>query len=309
MVFVILLLIAAAALFGVYALAFYSREKGRAENIHDIPAGDQYQRDREKMRRLIDDMDALPCERVQITSFDGLTLSARYYHVSDSAPVHIGMHGYRGSAIRDFCGGARISMELGCNVLLVDQRGNGMSGGRTISFGVNERRDALSWMEYMRSRLGADVPMVLYGVSMGAATVLMVSGMDELPANVRGVVADCPFSSPEAIIRKVAREDMHLPAALMMPLVRLAARRIGGFDLSAASAVEAVRRAKIPALIIHGEDDRFVPCAMSREIHAANPSMVRLETFPGAGHGLSYMVDTERYERAVREFLLKIDMR
>jgi len=303
MIFILLLLfIFIIALIAVYRLAFYSREKGRAENMYDIPSSEQYRSGRDYMRRLIDEMAAVPCERVQITSFDGLKLSARYYPGADGAPVELMLHGYRGSAIRDFCGGARIGLAQGHGVLLVDQRGNGASGGRTISFGVNERRDALSWIEYIRARCGADVPVIVAGVSMGAATALMLSGMDELPDNVRGIVADCPFSSPEAIIFKVAKEDMHLPAKLLMPLARLSAKLIGRFSLSAASAVESVRRARVPVLIIHGEDDRFVPCDMSREIHAANPRMVRLETFPGAGHGLSYIVDTGRYERAVLGF-------
>ena len=91
-----------------------------------------------------------------------------------------------------------------------------------------------------------------------------------------------------------------------MPVVRLAARLIGGFSLREDSPVEAVKRAKIPILIIHGEDDRFVPCSMSREIHAANPDRVQLETFPDAGHGLSYIVDPQRYKRLVTGFEKKI---
>ena len=167
---------------------------------------------------------------------------------------------------------------------------------------MNERRDVLSWVEYIRGRLGQDVPVLLVGVSMGAATVLMAAGMDGLPENVRGVVADCPYSSPAGIIRKVAREDMHLPGALMMPLARLAARIFGGFSVDAASPAEAVKRLKVPALIIHGAEDRFVPCDMSREMARANPDMVRLEVFPGAGHGLSYIVDERRYASAIADF-------
>ena len=298
----IFLMVALLLLLIIYRIAFYSAERGRKENIYDIPSSPQYQAGRERMRRLIEDFAAIPCERVEITSRDGLKLSARYYHHSDSAPLDILVHGYRGSAIRDFCGGGQISIGRGHNILLLDQRAHGFSGGRTISFGIRERFDVLDWIRYGIRRFGPEVSIGLYGVSMGAATVLMVAGSEELPENVRGVVADCPYSSPEAIIRKVAGEDMHLPAYLAMPLVRLAARLLGRFSIRADSPVEAVKRAKIPILIIHGEDDRFVPCSMSRELHAANPDRVRLETFPGAGHGLSYIVDTDRYIRAVTGF-------
>lgn len=305
-VLVVLLVLIVTAVLIIYRIAFYSRERGRQENIYDIPSSPQYQPRREYMKKLIADLAAVPCERVEILSRDGVKLSARYYHSADGAPLQIQFHGYRGSAIRDFCGGARFALEMGHNVLLVDQRANGASGGRTITFGIRERYDVLDWIDYALKRFGAETSIGLYGVSMGAATVLMAAGMPELPDNVRGVVADCPYSSPEAIIRKVAREDMHLPAGLMMPLVKLASRVLGGFSLSADSPVEAVRRARIPILIVHGEDDRFVPCGMSREIRAANPNLVQLETFPGAGHGLSYIVDYGRYARLVVGFEKKI---
>ena len=124
----------------------------------------------------------------------------------------------------------------------------------------------------------------------------------ELPGSVAGIIADCPYSSPEAIIRKVCQEDMHLPSALLMPFVRLGARLFGHFMLREASAVEAVQHTHIPVLLIHGEDDRFVPCDMSREIFDACAGYKICKTFPGAGHGLSYMVDTNGYEQAVAQF-------
>ena len=136
---------------------------------------------------------------------------------------------------------------------------------------------------------------------MGAATVLMTAGLPELPDNVRGVIADSPYSCPREILRIVCR-NMHLPPALICPFVFLGARLIGGFDMAAGSPKEAVKQAKVPILIIHGEDDRMVPCAMSREIAANCASPIRLETFPGAGHGLSYILDKERYVRASNEF-------
>ena len=209
------------------------------------------------MLSLICELDGIPFEPVTITAFDGVQLCGRYYHVRDGAPVQIELHGYRGNALRDFCGGNKLAREAGMNTLLVDERANGRSGGRTITFGVKERRDCLSWIECANSRFGP-VPIFLAGVSMGAATVLMAAGLP-LPANVAGIIADCPYSSPEAIIRKVCREDMHLPPALLMPFVRLAARLFGRFRLDGASAVEAARDTGIPILLLHGEDDRFVP--------------------------------------------------
>lgn len=303
---IVILLICAIFVFallkGVFRFAFGVR-RVHPENAHDIPKGEQYQPERARMTKMIDDMLAVPCERVSIISRDGLKLSARYYHVADGAPVEIELHGYRGSAIRDFCGGNRLSREAGRNVLLIDQRGNGESEGRAITFGVKERYDCLDWIRYVLNRFGPDTKILLSGISMGASTALMVSGMD-IPDNVKGVVADCPFSSPKEIICKVGR-DLHLPMNLLYPVVRLSARIFGGFDPDSVSAAEAVKHCRIPVLLMHGDDDRFVPCEMSRQIHANCASDCTLLITPRAGHGLSFILDQESYARAASELAQK----
>ena len=284
-----------------YRTAFYSPEK-RKEDDYAIPKGEQYEKERQRMLSLIREMDEITYEAVTISAQDGTKLAARYYHVRDGAPLQIQFHGYRGTALRDFCGGNKLARESGQNTLVVDQRAHGKSGGTTITFGIRERMDCLCWAEYANQRFGSDTPVFLSGVSMGAATVLMASEL-KLPANVVGIIADCPYSSPEAIIRKVCREDMHLPPVLVMPFIRLGARLFGHFDLKEASAVQAVRNTNIPILLLHGEDDRFVPCGMSREIFDACTGEKTRITFPGAGHGLSYIVDTETYSEAVSRFV------
>ena len=290
-----------------FRVAFRSRGTpgARAQNIYSLPKGAQYEENREYMLSLIAEMDAIPFEPVTITSFDGTKLFGRYYHVQDGAPLHIQFHGYHGAALRDFCGGNKIVREMGCNSLVIDQRAHGKSGGRVITFGIKERQDCLCWIRYACTRFGEQIPIFLSGVSMGAATVLMASELP-LPENVRGILADCPFSSPEAIIKKVVR-DMGLPPRLSFPFVRLGARLFGHFSVTEASAVQAVKQAKVPILLIHGDDDRFVPCEMSKEIAAACKSPVMLETFPGAGHGLSYMKDTARYIQVTKEFLARCE--
>ena len=284
-----------------YRTAFYSSAH-RKEDHYALPQGEQYEKERQRMLSLIRQMDDIPYESVFISARDGTRLFARYYHVRDGAPLQIQFHGYRGTALRDFCGGNKLARESGHNTLVVDHRAHGKSSGTTITFGIRERWDCLSWAEYANQRFGSNTPIFLSGVSMGAATVLMASEL-KLPANVIGIIADCPYSSPEAIIRKVCREDMHLPPTLVMPFIRLGARLFGHFDLREASALEAVQHTHIPILLIHGEDDRFVPCDMSREIFGACAGEKNRITFPGAGHGLSYIVDTETYSDAVSCFV------
>ncbi|MBQ1169220.1 MAG: alpha/beta hydrolase [Oscillospiraceae bacterium] len=210
-----------------------------------------------------------PYEDVSITSHDGLKLTGRYYHVSDGAPLEIQCHGYKGNPFVDFAGAWSIAKAAGRNVLLINQRCHGGSDGHTITFGILEKQDVMAWITYANNRFG-QVPMLLNGVSMGAATVLMVSGM-ELPDNVKGIIADCPYDAPANIIKKVLAQDMGMPVKLVYPL-------------------------------IHGDDDRFVPHPMSCNIAAAAPETIAFYTISGAAHAMNYVTDPESYTAIVTAF-------
>ena len=300
------LLLAAAvvllALWLTYRMAFFS-DRGPWTDPYAISPDGEYQARREEMLELIGELADRPCEQVSVTSHDGLRLTARYYHTADGAPLDIAFHGYRGHALRDFCGGSRISFALGHNLLLVDQRAHGESEGHTITFGAKESRDCLDWVNWANARFGCP-EIALFGVSMGAGTVLLATALD-LPENVRCAVADSPYSRAEDIIGTVGR-DMGLPGAPVILLARCAARVFGGFRLGDASPLDAVRRAKVPVLLFHGEADRLVPCAMSGVLQENCASTVVRHTFPGAGHGLSYLADRERYINAVTDFLQQV---
>lgn len=283
-----------------YRVAFYS-PRNRKEDIYSLPEGEQYTQVSARMHASIRRAAAFPFQPVTITAFDGITLYGRYYHLRDGAPLQIQFHGYRGSGLRDFCGGLILAQELGHNALIVDQRAHGRSGGTTITFGVKERRDCLSWIEYALQRFGPDTKVLLSGISMGAATVLMAAQFP-LPDNVAGIIADSPYTTPGAIIRKVCT-DAKLPARLLYPFILLSALLFGRFRLWDASAVKAVAQTRVPILLIHGEDDRFVPIQMSRELFDACASAKTLHTFPDAGHGLSFIADPARYRRITREFV------
>lgn len=301
-----ILLAAAAAILALshllYRLAFVVR-RIKTLDPRRVPKGEQYAPLREKMLSMIDSAAAIPFQPVETRSFDGLTLRGRYYEAAPGAPLQILFHGYRSTGARDFCGGLPQALQDGYNVLLVDQRAHGGSDGKCLTFGIHERRDCLQWVNFARNQWGAETKITLVGVSMGAATVLMASELP-LPENVTGIIADCGYSSPEAILRKVLR-DRHCPAGLILPLLRLGARLFGRFDLRAASAEGALKGCRIPVLFLHGEDDRFVPCEMSRINYAACASEKALVTFPGAGHALSYMIDRKGYTHATHEFLRK----
>lgn len=241
----------------------------------------------------------MPCEELWITSFDGLKLYGRYFEYAPGAPIELMFHGYRGSAERDLSDGVLRCFKLGHSVLLVDQRCSGKSDGTVITFGINEHRDCLKWLEEMQIRFPEN-KIILTGISMGASTVLMAAGKP-LPKNVIGVLADCGFTSAKEIIKVVIRQ-MGLPSAIAYPFVRLGATLYGHFNLEDISAVESVKNSTVPVIFFHGEDDTFVPCYMSRQMHAVCASKKMLVTVPGAGHGLSYPVQPEQYLNAMREF-------
>lgn len=281
-----------------YKLAFYY------EDPHDSPYDYSDDEQSRAVKPVFDAaiavFEAEPFEEVTITSHDGKVLKGRYYHYADGAPLEIQCHGYKGNPIRDFCGGWRIAKEDGHNVLLIDQRCHGKSEGHTITFGILERKDVLGWIRWANARFG-EVPILLSGVSMGAATVLMVAGM-ELPGNVKAVVADCPYDAPSNIIKKVLGQDMGMPVGIVYPLIRFGGMVYGGFNLNADSPLAAVKQTKLPILLIHGDDDRFVPYYMSEHIHAAAPDKITFHTVPGAGHALNYVTDPEEYTRVLQEF-------
>lgn len=297
----VLLLLFLGFTFYAYYLVFYSPHKSQRieERLpHSLVDGDQ----RVVCKQNISHIMTLPFEFVSTRSYDGLRLVARLYRGQPGAPVCLCFHGYRGAAIRDFSGVGSVLIEKGYNVILVDERAHFRSQGHTITYGVKERRDVLSWCEYALETFGSDAELRLFGVSMGAATVLLASSLD-LPENVRSICADCPYNSPDGIIYKVSKEDYRLPADLIHPFIVTAAFLFGHFRLRGLSASEEVKKSKIPIQIMHGEADAFVPMYMSREVYEANPALIEYHTFPQARHGLSFIVDRERYLRLLFDFL------
>ena len=297
----ILLLLLLAAAYGVSRFVLYA-PVGEQNVPHHVTDGPQYQPWHDEMHRLIDDLLTLPSERVHIRSKDGLRLAGDWYAGRPGHPVHICCHGYRGLGVRDFCGGAQTLLARGDGVLLIHERAQGDSQGHTMTFGIREREDVRLWAQYCAERF-PDAPLFLHGVSMGAATVLMASALP-LPKAVKGILADCPYDVPKDIIALTAKKHAGPLAVALWPFLCAGAFLFAqGLRFDHVCCHEAVKHAQVPILILHGEDDRFVPAYMSAPMAAANPDLVTRYTFPGAGHGMSYLVDTPRYQAITRAFL------
>ena len=286
-------------LFFIYKGVFYNAPRPKELDPYEALKSPYLEGMRDVIRQQIDDLSAYPCEEIRIKSHDGLTLFARYFKGRDGMPVSILFHGYRGSSHTELSGAALMMISHGLGAIVVDQRAHGKSAGRTVSFGVKERHDALAWVTYARERFGNDTKVVLYGISMGASTVLMASEL--ITDSGVAVVADCPYSTPEAIIKRVL-QNRGLKPGLLYPFVTMAAFIFGHFRLGSASAVEAVKRTKAPILLIHGKADDFVPYTMSEEIKSASESAT-LFGVDGAKHGASFAVGQENYVNCVLDFI------
>ena len=284
-----------------FRMAFYvPKKKEKIAEEFDLPKGKIYEPYHEQMIAWTKETRTFPQERFTITSFDGLKLSGKYFEHTPDAPIELMFHGYRGNAERDLSGAVQRCFSLGRSVLIVDQRTSGKSEGNVISFGINESRDCLAWVNFLIEHFGKDVKIILTGISMGASTVMMASAM-ELPPNVISALADCGYTSAKDIIKKVIHE-MKLPANLLYPFVKLGAKLYGRFDLEEASPLEAMKNCRIPIIFIHGETDDFVPCDMSRANYDACIAPKRLFTVADAGHGMSYLLDNAGYFKALKEF-------
>ncbi|MBR4026349.1 MAG: alpha/beta hydrolase [Lachnospiraceae bacterium] len=299
---VLLTLVVTASVFIVYDVCFSARQKYMCGN-YSFPKGEQFEPYHDVIRKGVDQVLEVMGEQVYITSFDGVKLAGKYYHLKDNAPLVIFFHGYRCSSLRDGNGIFLYSRKKGYNVLMIDNRAHGLSEGRCITFGIKERFDVLHWVNYAVERFGKEQKILLAGLSMGAATVLMSADVG-LPQNVKGIMADCPYSSPKEILCTVMKQ-LKMPVKLTYWIAKFSAKYIGKFDLEETSALEAVKHTKIPILILHGDDDRFVPCSMSEDCQKIAKDYVELVLIKGAGHGMSHCVDGKTYENAVEKFFQK----
>lgn len=249
-------------------------------------------------KRFMEDHNA---KDVHIHSFDGLKLHALWIPAENPRGTILLAHGYRSNKLVDFGLVFSFYHSQGMNILVPDQRCHGKSEGKYITFGVKESRDMQSWIGYHNEAFG-EYPVILSGLSMGASTMLYLADA-ELPVNVKGIIADCGFTSPREIINSVFRRVIHLPAAPTLWATELFARIFGGFSLSEKDTRHTLKYAKLPVLMVHGLDDGFVPCAMTEQGYAACTGPKELLLVEGADHGVSFLVDKERYTEMVIAFL------
>ena len=245
-------------------------------------------------------------EYVNIQSDDGLKLQGYYLPAEEpSDKLAICLHGYTSCGLSDCSSVGAFLHRQGFDVLIIDSRAHGKSEGKYIGFGILERFDTLAWINYINERFDKKKNILLYGISMGGATVLMTAGCENLPDNVKAIVADCAFTSPDEIFSHVLKKDYKLPKFPIMKINEAMCKARAGYGFTDYSTIEAMKHAPCPIMFIHGSDDKFVPTWMSEKNYEACVAPKELLFIDGAGHGAAYYENSELYEKRMLEFINK----
>ncbi len=210
------------------------------------------------------------------------------------------LHGYTGWKEELYPLAYRYVQE-GYHVLVPDMRCSGESEGDFIGMGWTDRLDNLLWLSEITSR-SPNGSIVIHGQSMGASCALMMSG-ELLPSQVRAIISDCAYTDAYQMFAKQMKDWFSLPSFPILDSMNLMLQLRGGYDLKDASALESVKKTRLPVLIIHGADDHMVPLQMAHQLYEAAGGPKELLIVPGAGHAQAPDKDPETYYRTVFSFL------
>lgn len=240
---------------------------------------------------------------VYVTSHDGLKLHGLWIPAENAKGTVLLAHGYRSTMLVDFGLIFEVYHNLHLNLLVPEQRCHGKSEGKYITFGVKESRDMQAWIDYHNRHFG-NCELIISGLSMGASTMMYLADQI-LPDNVKGIIVDCGFTSPAAILSKVFTSVTHLPGLPSVLAADLFARVFAGFSLYQKDSRKTLAKSRLPILMIHGLGDDFVPSYMTQQGYDACTSEKTLFMVEEAGHGTSYLKQPERYRDLVIAFLNK----
>ncbi len=246
-------------------------------------------------------------ERHEIISDRGQKLRGYLMKPAKPSDVYVfGSHGYRSDGKGEWCYFAKFYLEeMGYNLFFVDHQSHGESEGEYIGFASHEHKDCLKWLGYMNETFGSGIKIILHGISMGSATVMLMTGNANLPENVKFTVADCGYTSAmNEFDYKI--DTLKLPFRPIIPIVKSINRSKAGYDFQKdTDALGAIKNARVPVLFIHGDKDLFVPTKMVYELYDACTSEKELFVVEGADHAKSYHIDKEGYEARVKSFAEK----
>ena len=288
----------------LYMLAYALKPEALETRSRDIPGSYTYlYKDYPELQPWVDSLRTAHALRdTLIRSERGESLHALYVRAAQpTGKTAVIVHGYTDNAVRMLPIGYLYSRQLGYNILLPDLHAHGESEGEAVQMGWQDRLDVQQWIDTANELFGDSTRMVVHGISMGAATTMMVSG-ETLPPYVKCFVEDCGYTSVWDEFRGELKNQFGLPA---FPLLDVASWLCGlkyGWTFREASALEQVKRCALPMLFIHGDSDDFVPTWMVRPLYEAKPGPKELWLVSGAAHAVSYKENKVEYTRRVQEF-------
>ncbi len=240
----------------------------------------------------------------QTKSFDGLNLYTQILEKENSKKVVIMMHGFRAQDHDDFSGSVKFFYDDGFTILLPHQRAHERSEGKHLTFGAKESLDCKKWVEFAIQKFGEDTQVVLYGVSMGCATVIL-SLNKNLPTNVKCCIADCGYTDAKSIFKHILGHSYYLPVFPIVNLLEIVCDKIAGFKFIDSSPNEVLKTNKTPILFIHGKRDRFVPYKMTLKNYEACVAEKELLIIDNATHAISFLVEPKKCWDTTRNFVYK----
>lgn len=242
---------------------------------------------------------------IYLNADDGITLHGYLAEnpLSDNRYAIV-CHGYRSKAT-DMSYFAKCLYDMNMSVLAVDARAHGKSGGSLIGMGYLEKRDIIQWINEI-TRKNSDAEIILYGLSMGAATVLFTSGESDLPHNVRAVVSDCAYSRVYEQIGCTIRGYVpFLPDFPIVDSASVVCELRGGYSFRDASCIDSVKRSHTPTLFIHGSSDTFVPFYMLDILYNNAGCPKERLVIDGAGHAQCAATNPTLYWKTIENFINK----
>ena len=260
---------------------------------------------REKEKQLAEQWkETINSKKVEVTAKDGIILRGTEYIKEEQGNNWvIVLHGYRSNPESVISIGRHFS-EQGYNVLIPSMRATGESEGEYIGMGWLDKEDLKCWINLIVEQ-NNNCNIILHGSSMGAATVLMAAG-DELPNNVKAIIEDSGYTSVWDIFASEAKARFNLPAFPVLNMFEVVANYRTKYDIKEASALEQVKKASVPILFIHGDNDDVVPEYMCEQLYqVANCKKDKL-IIHGAGHTESRYKDEDTYYDKVFDFLEEI---
>lgn len=239
-----------------------------------------------------------------ITAPDGIRMHAFYARAAKpTGKTAVIIHGYTDNAVRMMHIGYMYSHDLQYNILLPDLRYSGLTEGDAIQMGWLDRKDVLQWTEMVPSLFGDSASIVMHGISMGAATTMMVSGEASEPAAC--FVEDCGYTSVWDQFSKELKAQFGLPEFPLLYTADWLCQIRYGWNFQEASALNQVSKCRKPMLFIHGEKDDYVPTEMVYRLYEAKSQPKELWIVPGAAHAASYRLHPQEYTERVRQFTEK----